>query len=202
MRQYCLHSNFFQTLTSYSWSAVARGTAAKGLEIQTNTKNVVAARKCRRYYGTSKNPIFVKGKHREFEATISKYDGHKRARRQMDWLLKKGQDLSTSEPAHAKITLSTNFWPGEKRESRLELLASNKEHAPIRSTDEARIPSPSNKCNLLTDPRVCSWSPLCPWISVLCQTKNSKHAGARLAKSTSPFPMISRSQLSLRWNSS
>jgi hypothetical protein len=132
-----------------SWSAVARGAAAKGLETQ-NDKKVVANRKCRRHYGASKQPAFVKYQYKESDATISLYDGRKRAKHQMDWLLKKGQDLSTSKPAHAKITLQTNFWPGEKREWTLRLLASDEEHAPTRSIDQVFVTSHKLDDMLLT----------------------------------------------------
>jgi hypothetical protein len=150
----------FHILTPDSWSAVARGAAVKGLETQdSQKKQLVANRKCRRYYGTVKNSPFVKGKHKESEANISSFDGKKRARNQMDWLLQKGQDLSTSKPAHAKLALHTTFWPGEKRQSTLRLMASNKEQGPMRSTDEVCIAHYEDQDISLTFTRVYSKSP-------------------------------------------
>ncbi|KAH6633342.1 Hsp70 family protein [Boeremia exigua] len=117
---------------SYAWSAVARGAVAKGLEGDTQ---VVAARKNRRHYGTVSSKIFISGIHRETEAAICPYTGVKRAHSQMNWLLKQGQTLPTSGPAHAKISMSTLFWLTQERTSTLRLEASNRARAPKRSVD-------------------------------------------------------------------
>ncbi|KAH4005899.1 hypothetical protein HBI56_097520 [Parastagonospora nodorum] len=120
----------------HAWSAVARGAAVKGLEVQKGAKNVVANRKCRRYYGTPKASPFDASKHREIDAHRNPHTGNKMANHQMEWLLKKGQTLSTSKPAHAKCTLNLHFWPSEKRETTLNLLASNETKAPQLSVDK------------------------------------------------------------------
>lgn len=126
----------------HRWSAVARGAAAKGLEGGIN--GVVSNRKCRRYYGTKCNPIFVDRKHKKEDAFISEYDGFKRARHQMDWLLKKGQDLPTSKAAHAKMSFRTGFWPTEIRQSKLTLMASDQDKGPKRSVDQVLTPASCN----------------------------------------------------------
>lgn len=54
----------------------------------------------------------------------------------MEWLLALGQDLSTSKKVHAKTSYSMCFWPGEKRETTVDLLASNGPKAPQRSVDK------------------------------------------------------------------
>ncbi|KAF3034581.1 hypothetical protein E8E12_002063 [Didymella heteroderae] len=117
---------------TYAWSAVARGAVVKGLEGETR---IVAKRKNRRHYGTSVSRLFVRGVHQEKDAYVSKFTGEKKARNQMNWLLKMGQDLPTSGPAHVKLTMHTRFWPGEARQSTLRLDASNRARAPKRSVD-------------------------------------------------------------------
>ncbi|CAO2655886.1 Nn.00g046890.m01.CDS01 [Neocucurbitaria sp. VM-36] len=126
-------SNLQAIKPAYAWSAVARGAAAKGLE---DYRNAIKNRKCRRYYGTGCCPIWNKWSHTEAESFIHKYDGKKRAASQMEWILKRGQDLPSSGPAHAAKTLAVDFWPGEKREMHLKLLASDTFDAPTRSTDK------------------------------------------------------------------
>ncbi|KAF1845397.1 actin-like ATPase domain-containing protein [Cucurbitaria berberidis CBS 394.84] len=118
---------------AYAWSAVARGAAAKGLE---GDKTVIQKRKGRRHYGNSCSPIWIPRKHTEAESYIDKHDGEKRASHQMKWLIKKGQDLPTSGPAHAKVDLCADFRPYHKRETHLTLWASDADRAPKRSTNK------------------------------------------------------------------
>lgn len=116
----------------HRWSAVARGAVAKGLEGETK---VVAARKNRRHYGIITRRDFKDGTHKEEDATCCAYTGVKRALNQMNWLLKQGQNLPTSGPAHAKTAMHSYFWLGEERTTTLRLQASDCEEAPKRSID-------------------------------------------------------------------
>lgn len=99
-------------------------------------KSAIKTRKCRKYYGTDYSPLFIPGKHKEAHSFIDAHDGAKRASNQMEWLLALGQDLSTSKKVHAKTSYSMCFWPGEKRETTVDLLASNGPKAPQRSVDK------------------------------------------------------------------
>lgn len=96
---------------------------------------MIKQRKCRRYYGIASADIFDPRKHEESEAWVDEYDGRKRADGQMNWLIKRGQDLSTSELGHAKLPLHMNFWPEEERTSSINLLAFNDTKAPKRRSD-------------------------------------------------------------------
>ncbi|KAH4054949.1 hypothetical protein HBI64_117810 [Parastagonospora nodorum] len=115
---------------SYAWSAVVRGAVIKGLEGGSNTAITVTKRKCRRYYGAGSCPVFNANKHLASEAFIDEYDGLTRASGQMDWLVKKGQDLPTSGAHHATLPFIVSFWPGEKRTCNLKLYAAECTKAP------------------------------------------------------------------------
>lgn len=54
----------------------------------------------------------------------------------MQWLLKKGQDLSSMSKSHTYTELSACFWPHSPRSITLDLLASNADVAPNRSVDK------------------------------------------------------------------
>ncbi|KAH8730936.1 Hsp70 family protein [Phaeosphaeriaceae sp. PMI808] len=112
---------------AYAWSAVARGAALKGIQ---GSKDLVTQRKCRRHYGTHLDPRFCASIHTEDEAYISEYDGVKRAKNQVAWLVKQGQDLTTTESAHAEISLIQTFWPNQKRRVTLNLVACDGKHTP------------------------------------------------------------------------
>jgi hypothetical protein len=120
-------------LMSGSWSAVARGAAAKGLEGAQG--GAVLARKSRRHYGTSCTQTFNRRKHKPYEAYRDPYDGEKRADNQMSWLIAKGQDLQASNATHATEDMSTDFWPQESRRTEWELLACDLDIAPRSSND-------------------------------------------------------------------
>ncbi|KAK7182682.1 hypothetical protein PSPO01_11263 [Paraphaeosphaeria sporulosa] len=90
----------------HAWSAIARGAATKGLEQGGATP--IKDRKCRR-------------KHREQESYICY------------WLISEGQDLPTAAKVHGKVSMHSNFWPGEKRHASPLLLAADIDKAPRRS---------------------------------------------------------------------
>ncbi|EUC40240.1 hypothetical protein COCMIDRAFT_109318 [Bipolaris oryzae ATCC 44560] len=91
----------------YAWSAVVRDAATKGLE---KGIGAVVKRKSRRHYGTSCGSIFKKHEHIKTDMYINIYDGKKRARNQMKWLIKKGQTLVASEATHAATELTMKWW--------------------------------------------------------------------------------------------
>lgn len=116
---------------------MVRGAAAKGLE--GDGRAPIMNRKCRRNYGTSCNMLFEAGRHRESDSFISSYTGEKRAGSQMSWLVKKGQDLSTSEMSHASHEFGHNIWRGDSRKTYVDLLASDQDRAAKRSTDKVSL---------------------------------------------------------------
>jgi hypothetical protein len=121
-------------LTRLSWSAIVRGAAAKGLE--GDGRAPIKNRKCRRNYGTDFYTIFTPGKHKEIDSFVSPYTGIKQARNQMEWMLKKGQDLAAKSESHGNVGFRQYFWPGDRREASLDLLAADVDKAPYRSQDK------------------------------------------------------------------
>lgn len=113
-----------------SWSAVARGAAAIGLEQA--GESVVTSRLCRRFYGTSCSKPFKKGVHLKGDAYINEYHGTKYAANQASWLISKGQELSVAEETHAYTPISHTFWPHEKPTLTMALFACDADIAPHR----------------------------------------------------------------------
>jgi len=93
---------------AYAWSAIVRGATAKGLE--GDGRPIIKNRKCRRHYGTACSLHFISGQHREADSFICAFDNVKKAGKQISWLLKKGQDLSTAEMPHGKAPMYCRFW--------------------------------------------------------------------------------------------
>jgi hypothetical protein len=114
------------------WSAVVRGAATAGLE---GGDNLVKYRKCRRSYGTDSGHHFRAGKHHEYESYVSDFTGEKLALGQMDWIVKKGEDLATRKDAHAKLEHTLDFWPKSRRTTSVGLYASEEDNPPQRKTD-------------------------------------------------------------------
>lgn len=161
----------------------------------------ISKRKCRRHYGTSFCAVFDKKKHDESDSYISRTEGIKRARGQMDWLLKKGQDLPTLQKAHAVTHLFENFFPGERRLMTLRLLSSDIDKAPTRDIDEVCIHhrATNTKC----------WHLLCRGYTLLPRlTSNWVSFPRNIGRSCSPHRdnyitdsiMWSRSLFNLPWN--
>lgn len=119
------------------WSAVARGAVCKGLEGINN--KAITNRKCRRYYGSDCNPVFDSFKHNHSESYISTFDGVKRASSQMNWLLKRGDNLAANKSSHAKVNFISQFWPSDKREISLTLYSSEQDRAPKRPNSTVSI---------------------------------------------------------------
>ncbi|KAI1684350.1 hypothetical protein KJE20_06855 [Pyrenophora tritici-repentis] len=117
-----------------AWSAIVRGAAAKGLE--SDGRAPIKNRKCRRHYGTDFYVPFVSGRHREADSFISQHDGFKKAANQMEWMLKKGQDLAAVSESHATLTLHQHFWPGDNRSASCDLLATDADKPSYRSKDK------------------------------------------------------------------
>ena len=124
----------------YSWSAVVRGAAAKGLE--GDGRAPIKKRKCRRHYGTGCGQVFDPDKHRESDAYMCAFTNRKRAGDQMSWLVNKGQDLSTDDSSHAEKDFLTHFWHGDNRTTTISLQASDQDDAPQRKSETVRSSLP------------------------------------------------------------
>lgn len=80
--------------------------------------------------------MFLANKHDERDAYICPYEDTKRADNQASWLIKKGQDLSTSVDRHTKLAFHTNFNIGASRMAKVDLIASDLDSPPQRSVHE------------------------------------------------------------------
>lgn len=115
------------------WSAIVRGAAAKGLEA--DDSGAIRSRICRRHYGTACNSQFQPRQHEEIDAFVCPFTGLKRARNQMDWIIKKYGELRASNTSHGKINMCTNHWIGSSKILIVALMASDLDQAPSSSCD-------------------------------------------------------------------
>lgn len=109
----------------------------KGLE--GDGRQPIKSRKCRRHYGTDCSTTFVAGRHEEVDSYICRFTGRKKACDQMSWLVKKGQDLSTSEASHVSHAFNSSRWLDAKKTTSVDLLASDEDEASGRCTDPVSL---------------------------------------------------------------
>lgn len=83
--------------------------------------------------------MFDSFKHDHSELYISAFDGVKRAYSQMNWLLKRGNNLAANKSSHAKVNFIAQFWPSDKRETKLTLYSSEEDKAPKRRNSTVSI---------------------------------------------------------------
>ena len=112
----------------HSWSAVVRGAVAKGLQM--GTGNPISIRKCRRHYGVSVSQPFSSFKHAEENVYVDPFDGERKSRGQMIWLLKKGDALFSNQPKHASIEICRKFGLKDSRVFQTNLIACDYDDAP------------------------------------------------------------------------
>jgi hypothetical protein len=110
-----------------------RGAVIRGLE--KGNRNPIYVRKCRRHYGVSVSEPFSPFKHLERDSYIDPFDGEKKARAQVNWFLKKGDALLSSEPKHASIDICRKFGLHDPRVFRTNLLVLDDDIAPQRYAD-------------------------------------------------------------------
>jgi len=100
----------------HCWSAVVRGAALRGLE--RGHPNLIQMRLCRQCYGISISEPFSSFKHLERDAYYDLFDGQRKARGQMNWLLKTGDalpSLPSNESCHASTKFRTKFGQNDPR---------------------------------------------------------------------------------------
>jgi hypothetical protein len=125
---------------TYSWSNVARGAVLCGVDAK--FKNMIYTRKCRRNYGLSVSQPFSSFLHSEADAYIDPFDGTKKAKDQMVWLIKKGDAILSKEPKHASITLTRRFARRDPKIFRTLLVSYDDDNAPQRFADVSKSMSP------------------------------------------------------------
>lgn len=81
---------------------------------------------------------------------MSQHKGTKQANNQMQWMLKKGQDLEAKSKSHATLDLFMYFWQGDTRRASSDLLATDLDKVPARSKDKV-----NQRISLTTRKTVC-----------------------------------------------
>lgn len=112
------------------WSAVAEGAVAKVMD--QGTSDMIYMRKCRRHYGISASQLFSSFKHANEEYYEDQFDGEKKAKQQMEWLIKKGDALLSNQTKHASIIICRKFGLRDLRKFRTTVFACELDDAPKR----------------------------------------------------------------------
>jgi hypothetical protein len=98
-------------------------------------------RKCRRNYGISVSQSFSSFRHSEDDAYFDPFDGEKKAKGQMTWLLKKGDMLLSNKPKHAEIDICRRFGLKDNRVFESKLVAFDDDDPPPQRYAELPIGS-------------------------------------------------------------
>ncbi|KAF2193120.1 actin-like ATPase domain-containing protein [Zopfia rhizophila CBS 207.26] len=117
------------------WTAICRGAVLKALTNSNFSGVTVNSRISRQSYGTRFHAHFIKGFHREEDKYYSRIDGREMARNQMEWYLRKGDDIEEKKPVllrwHCNI-LSSHVRPSSPYNFMNAILSCNDETPPPR----------------------------------------------------------------------
>lgn len=96
------------------------------------TGDMIYVRKCRRHYGISASQLFSSFRHANEEYYEDQFDGEKKARQQMEWLIKKGDALLSNQTKHVSIIICRKFGLRDLRKFRTTVFACELDDAPKR----------------------------------------------------------------------
>ncbi|KAK4950848.1 hypothetical protein LTR10_010841 [Elasticomyces elasticus] len=116
-----------------AWTAVVRGAVLRGLE----GAEMVTSRKARRYYGVSFQEQFDPKEHPTSCRKWDKYGDRWVATRRMEWVIKKGQTVSSTDPI--LVNFFANFDLDEERTMTEELFICDTDTAPKGVDSSTRI---------------------------------------------------------------
>ncbi|KAG9557021.1 hypothetical protein KCU71_g11127, partial [Aureobasidium melanogenum] len=144
----CQRSSGIRVLQSTNaWSAICRGATEWGLEhvdaIRTSphrTNLTVTSRLSRYSYGYSVMTPFENDKHLLSDLYYDRVEGVNKAKNQMRWLLKRGQEIEDGAEVEASVyhSIQVGFWDNGERPFEKRLLFSADETPPTRVTDSVR----------------------------------------------------------------
>ncbi|KAH6719428.1 hypothetical protein BKA61DRAFT_713830 [Leptodontidium sp. MPI-SDFR-AT-0119] len=129
--EYAYHRRIEPRVAKDPWLSVVRGAVQKGLE-QNSRPQTLRQSLC--HYGVSTSQPFTSFRHKEQDAYYDPFDGEKKARRQMTWLIRKGDTLP-SGPKKVSMDICRKFGPDEERVFRTTIIRYSDEYAP-QSRDE------------------------------------------------------------------
>ncbi|KAI7260445.1 actin-like ATPase domain-containing protein [Hortaea werneckii] len=115
-----------------AWTAVVRGAVLRGLE----GNELVLSRKARRHYGTIVNPNFDSAIHPQSVKFRDKWEECWRARDQMQWFIRKGDTISSSEPV--VFPFCRSFGRNSSRITVDDLIVCDDDEAPTQTNDKTR----------------------------------------------------------------
>ncbi|KAF2675108.1 hypothetical protein BT63DRAFT_420337 [Microthyrium microscopicum] len=123
------------------WTAICRGAVHRALTLSNLPGIQVDSRISRLSYGIRFNSDFVDGVHREEDKWKSPYDGHFRARNQMQWYLHKGDEINSDHHVlkpWIQEHLLTEFNDQGKLAFRLTIYTCDLPDAPTRRTSDVK----------------------------------------------------------------
>jgi len=127
----------------HRWSSVVRGAVAWGVEAE--HRNVTYVHQSPKHYGLATSQPFSSFEHSEADAYYDTFDGQKKARDQVVWLIKKGDAIFSTAPKHASIRLCRKFGRNDPRVFKTLLVSSDHDQAAQRLVDV-----PEGLCFLLS----------------------------------------------------
>jgi hypothetical protein len=110
---------------SLGWAAVARGAVLKGIELDSTSARSLSPSP--RHYGFSTSQPFLARKHSEEDAYFDPFDGGRKARDQMTWLVRKGDVLISDKPKEVTVQFIRRFGVVDPRVFRTTFLACDEE---------------------------------------------------------------------------
>jgi hypothetical protein len=102
---------------------VVKGAVGWGIDVPLN--KMVYMRKCPRHFGLSVSQPFSSFTHSEADAYIDPFDGQKKAKDQMTWLIKKGDAIMSNKLKVASINFCRKFGLKDPRIFRTHLIVSD-----------------------------------------------------------------------------
>lgn len=121
----------------------------------TDSNRLVYVRKCEKHYGLSVSQPFSRSTHSEADAYHDPFDGQKKAKEQIVWLVKKGDAIFSNEPKRASTSLSRKFGRKDLRMFKTFVVISDDDEAPQRFADIPPGAASSHCALIITSSDVC-----------------------------------------------
>ncbi|KAG4436977.1 hypothetical protein IFR05_007547 [Cadophora sp. M221] len=131
IKEFARHRRIEPRMAKDPWVSVVRGAVQKGLE-QSSRPQILRQSLC--HYGISSSQPFTPFRHREQDAYHDPFDGEKKARRQMTWLIRKGDTLASGSKK-VSMEICRKFGPNEERVFSTTIIRYDDDYAP-QSRDE------------------------------------------------------------------
>ncbi|KAH7330476.1 hypothetical protein BKA65DRAFT_434268 [Rhexocercosporidium sp. MPI-PUGE-AT-0058] len=131
IKEFARHRRIETRIANDPWLSVVRGAVQKGLEQNIRPQS---HRRSRSHYGVSTSQPFTSFRHNEKDAYNDPFDGEKKARRQMTWLIRKGDTLPSGSKK-VSMEICRKFGPDEERVFSTTIIRYNDDFAPQSQDD-------------------------------------------------------------------